>query len=216
VDVEKEKLLAACAAAELVEDGMRVGLGTGTTVAYLLPELARRAVRARFVATSPRTEEAARKLGLPVEPFDTFNQLDLAIDGADQIATSGWLIKGGGGAHTREKIVANCAARFVVIADSTKLVELLHGPVPLELLDFGHAATLRHLEPTVLRSGDVSPDGGLIADYRGEFDDPAALARWFESTPGVLGHGLFAPDLVSDVLVGRGTSVQRAVNGGEP
>jgi len=214
MDVEKEKLLAACAGAELVEDGMRVGLGTGTTVAYLLGELARRGPKARYVATSPRTEEVAKRMGLSLESFDTFTSLDLAIDGADQIAASGWLIKGGGGAHTREKIVAQCAERFVVIADSTKLVASLHGPVPLELLSFGHAATLRRLEPTALRAGGVSPDGGLIADYLGDVDDPAALARWFENTPGVLGHGLFAPDVVSDVLVGSGTSVRRTINGG--
>jgi ribose 5-phosphate isomerase A len=135
--------------------------------------------------------------------------LDLAIDGADQIADDGWLIKGGGGAHTREKIVAACASHFIVIADSTKLVTRLHAPVPVELLAFGLDATLRHLEPTVLRGVTLSPDGGLIGDYQGDVTDPAGLALWLESTPGVVGHGLFAPDLVSQVLVGRGNNVQR-------
>lgn len=209
MDVEQEKRLAATAAAEMVKDGMRVGLGTGSTVAYLLPELARLGPDAVYVATSPSTEELARTLGLNVEAFDTLARLDLAIDGADQISADGWLVKGGGGAHTREKIVAACADHFIVIGDSTKLVEHLHGPVPVELLSFGLNATLRHIDPTVLRGVTLSPDGGLIGDYQGEVSDVAALARWFEATPGVVGHGLFAPDLVSQVLVGRGNSVQR-------
>ncbi len=117
--VEKEKQRAANAAAELVEDGMTVGLGTGTTVAYLLPALAARQLSLRCVATSPRTEQAATKLGLRVERF-TLERLDIAIDGADQISPDGWLVKGGGGAHTREKLVAVTADRFVVIADSTQ------------------------------------------------------------------------------------------------
>ncbi|MGA2970047.1 MAG: ribose 5-phosphate isomerase A, partial [Acidimicrobiales bacterium] len=134
MNVEEEKQLAAHAAADMVETGMRVGLGTGSTVAYLLVELARRNLKAVHVATSPRTAEAARALGILVEPFNVLDRLDLCIDGADQIATSGWLIKGGGGAQTREKIVAASAERFIVIADSTKLVDQLHPPVPLELL----------------------------------------------------------------------------------
>jgi ribose 5-phosphate isomerase A len=213
--VEEEKQLAATAAAQLVEAGMRVGLGTGSTVAYLLPELARRKVPAVYVATSPQTEQAARALGLALQPFDRVNQLDLAIDGADQICADGWLIKGGGGAHTREKIVAACADRFVVIADSSKLVDTLHEPVPLELLAFGIDATLAHLSPTTLRDVTLSPDGGLIADYHGDIGDPEQLARWLADTPGVLGHGLFNPQLVSDVLVGVGGTVQRSPSGGK-
>jgi ribose 5-phosphate isomerase A len=211
---EHEKQLAARAGAELVKDGMRVGLGTGSTVAYLLAELATRDVKATYVASSPRTEEAARSLGINVEPFFTLDELDIAIDGADQIAGDGWLIKGGGGAHTREKIVAACAERFVVIADARKIVSSLCAPVPLELLAFGVAATLRHLEPTVLRDAPRSPDGGLIADYFGDVADPAALCARLSSTPGVLDHGLFAPALASEILVGRGDIVQRLSFGG--
>jgi ribose 5-phosphate isomerase A len=207
--VEEEKRLAACAAAQFVTDGMHVGLGTGTTVAYLLPELARLAAKAVYVATSPSTEAAARALGLVVEPFDSLSRLDVAIDGADQIAADGWLIKGGGGAHTREKIVAACADQFIVIADTSKLVEHLHAPVPVELLAFGLEATLRHLQPTLMRGVTLSPDGGFIGDYQGEVTDPAALALWLEATPGLVSHGLFAPDLVSQVLVGRANDVQR-------
>jgi ribose 5-phosphate isomerase A len=214
VNIEDEKRRAAEAAAELVEDGMRVGLGTGSTVAYLLRAIARRGPGAVFVASSPRTDAAARALGLDVEPFDTFERLDLAIDGADQIASDGWLIKGGGAAHGREKIIAASAEHFVVIADSTKLVEALHPPVPLELLAFGLAATLERLAPIELRDSPASPDGGVIADYRGPVDAPAELARWLSAMPGVLAHGLFAPEMVSEFFVGVGVSVHRSTNGG--
>jgi ribose 5-phosphate isomerase A len=201
---DTEKRVAAEAAAELVDDAMAVGLGTGSTVAFLLPALAARKLRIHCVATSPATEEHARRLGIEVGPFAEVERLDIAIDGADQIAPGGWLIKGGGGAHFREKIVAAAADRFVVIADSSKPVDELSPPVPLELAKFGLAATLRELGDVVLRDVPESPVGGVIADYRGSFDDPAALARRFVSTPGVVEHGFFPRQLVSDVIVGRG------------
>ena len=107
---DDEKRLAAEAAAELVESGMTVGLGTGSTVAHLLPALARRGLTdLRCVATSPATEDQAASLGIPVEDFDSLAHLDIAIDGTDEVTPDGWLIKGGGGAHLREKIVAAAA-----------------------------------------------------------------------------------------------------------
>jgi ribose 5-phosphate isomerase A len=207
--VEHEKKLAAEAAAELVESGMRVGLGTGSTVGYLLPVLARRGLELRCVATSIRTEQAALELGLTVEPFEDLDRLDIAIDGADQIAPDGWLVKGGGGAHTREKIVAAATDRFVVVASPDKPVECLAPPIPLELLEFGWRATLRDLDPVTLRDVPRSPDGGIIADYHGPVDDPAALAARLSSTPGVVEHGLFPPSLVSLVVVARGDEIER-------
>ena len=210
-DVEYEKRAAAEAAAALVEDGSTVGLGTGSMVGHLLYALAARQLRMRCVATSPATELAARELGIAVEPFDRLDRLDIAIDGADQVDPAGWLVKGGGGAHTREKIVAGAAERFVVIASSDKVVEALSAPVPLELLGYGVAATLRRLEHVVLRDVPPSPDGGLIADYYGEVGDAAALAARLEATPGVVDHGLFPPELVSEILVARGSAVQRVV-----
>jgi len=207
-----EKRLAAEAAAELVEGGMTLGLGTGSTVAELLPAIARRGLEGiRCVATSVATEEQARELGIPVEEFDSLTRLDLAIDGTDEVTPDGWLIKGGGGAHLREKIVAAAADRFVVIADSSKPVDALRGPVPLELFGFGAASTLERLGPEVeLRRVPRSPDGGLIADYRGGgLDDPAALAARLEADPGVAAHGLFPPDMVSEVFVARGDAVDR-------
>jgi ribose 5-phosphate isomerase A len=206
--VDAEKRIAAEAAAGLVEDGMKLGLGTGTTVAYLLPALAARGLSVRCVATSPKTEELATSLGLQVEPF-TLAHLDMAIDGADQVSPDGWLVKGGGGAHTREKIVARTADRFVVIVDSTKPVAVLHAPVPVELLRFGLDSTLARLGSVRLRDAPPSPDGGVIADVLEPFDDPSALAARLDVTPGLVEHGLFPPELVSVVLVGRGDSVER-------
>jgi ribose 5-phosphate isomerase A len=216
MSIEREKQLAAEAAAELVEPGMTIGLGTGSTVAFLLPALARRSLSLRCVASSVRTEQAARRLGLHVEAFDRLERLDIVIDGADQIAADGWLVKGGGAAHTREKIIAAAGDRFVVIADSSKPVPSLHGPIPLELLVFGLPATLRRLQPTTLRDVPRSPDGGVIADYRGTLDDPAALAARLEATPGLVAHGLFPPALVSEALIARGDSVERIVFGRRP
>ena len=208
-DVEREKRLAAEAAAELVEDGMLLGLGTGSTVAYFLPAVAERGLAVRCVATSPRTERAAVELGLRVEPFDELDRLDLAVDGADQIDPAGWLVKGGGAAHTREKVVAAAAERFVVVASSDKAVEAIGPPVPLELLAYGLRATLRSLAPVELRDVPPSPDGGLIADYLGEVGDPAELAARLAATPGVVEHGLFGPGLVDEILVARGDRIER-------
>ena len=209
MSIEQEKQVAAEAAAELVEHGMTVGLGTGSTVAFLLPALADRSLDIRCAATSPRTEHAARELGLKVEALQDIDRFDVTIDGADQIAPDGWLIKGGGAAHTREKIIAAAADRFIVIADSTKPVKALHSPVPLELLSYGLRATMRRIAPVSLRDVPFSPDGGVIADYHGTVDDPAALAAWLSSTPGVVEHGLFPPEMVATVLVARGKSVDR-------
>jgi ribose 5-phosphate isomerase A len=209
MSIEREKQVAAEAAAELVENGMTVGLGTGSTVAYLLPALAKRSLDIVCAATSPATEHKARELGLRIEPVTSIDRFDITIDGADQIAPDGWLVKGGGGAHTREKIVAGAADRFIVIADSSKPVPALHAPVPLELLSFGLHATMRRVEPASLRDVPLSPDGGVIADYHGPAGDPAALAVQLSTTPGVVDHGLFPPQMVAMALVGRGESAER-------
>ena len=207
---DTEKRAAARAAAALVEDGMTLGLGTGSTVTHLLDALAERGLeRIRCVATSVATERRAGDLGLRVEVFDALDRLDLAIDGTDQVTPDGWLVKGGGGAHTREKVVAAAADRFVVIADGSKAVEALMPPVPLELLSFGLQATLRAIGDATVRAGaPPSPDRGVIADFHGAVDDPAGLAARLAGTPGVVDHGLFAPALVSDVLLARGEEVE--------
>jgi ribose 5-phosphate isomerase A len=223
--IELEKQRAAEAAAEFVEDGMTIGLGTGSTAAYLLAPLAARKLNIRCVATSPSTAQAARIMGIDVVSFAGLEappRLDLTVDGADQVDPAGWLVKGGGGAHTREKAVAAASERFVVIVSENKLVDRLTPPIPLELAEFGLAGTLARLGTAELRGLTVaqvglvklreashSPDGGVIADYMVPFEDPHELAAWLSEMPGVIEHGLFPPSMVSDVLVARGDEVER-------
>jgi ribose 5-phosphate isomerase A len=215
-NLDNEKKLAAEAAAELVRDGMSVGLGTGSTVAHLLPALAAQGLKdLRCVSTSVATEDQARELGIPVEDFDKLDRLDIAIDGADQIAPDHWLVKGGGGAHTREKIVAATAEHFVVIADSSKAVDRISAPIPLELSKFGLASTLARISGEL---GEVelrpdtpdSPDDGVIADFQGKVHEPGELAAKLSLMPGVVDHGLFPAGMVGAVLVGRGDTVERS------
>ena len=214
-NLDNEKKIAAEAAAELVRDGMRVGLGTGSTVAHLLPAIVARGIKdLRCVATSVATEDQARELGIPVEDFDQLDRLDIAIDGADQVAPDHWLVKGGGGAHTREKIVAATAEHFVVIADSSKTVDRIAAPIPLELSAFGLASTMARISDEL---GEVklrpdtprSPDDGVIADFRGKVGEPGELAARLSIMPGVVDHGLFPSGMVGAVLVGRGDQVER-------
>ncbi len=216
---EDQKRAAAQAAALLVQDGMKVGLGTGTTVAHFLPALARRKLDITCVATSPETERSARALGLSVQAFDMLDRLDVAVDGADQVAPDLWLVKGGGGAHTREKVVAAAADRFVVIVSEDKLVDAIGPPVPLEVLRFGLASTLRRLNeigPVSVREAPPTPDGNALVDYGGPVEDPTALCAMLREVPGVVDHGLFEPRLVSDVLVGRRDgSLDRLTRAGE-
>jgi ribose 5-phosphate isomerase A len=148
-----------------------------------------------------------------VYELDELGQLDIAIDGADQIDPRGWLVKGGGGAHTREKIVAAAASRFVVIASAEKAVDALRPPVPLELLRFGARTTLSSLGDAVLREAPPSPDDNLLASYLGPIDDPRALAERLSSTPGVVDHGLFAPEMVSDILIATPAGIEHRVLG---
>lgn len=213
---ERFKQAAAQAAAAMVRDDMRVGLGTGSTVAHLLPALASRNLRGlRCVATSPATAQAAQTLGLNVEDLNAVGELDIAIDGADQVDPSGWLIKGGGAAHTREKIVAAASRQFVVIVSAEKSVPALGPPVPLEVLRFGVERTLAEVGDARLRGGLESPDGNLIADYFDPIDDPACLANRLSATPGVVEHGLFPPEMVSHILIAGAEGIERRV-GGKP
>jgi ribose 5-phosphate isomerase A len=215
-EIDHFKRAAARASAELVRDGMRVGLGTGTTVAFLLEALGERAQAlrsARCVATSPATERIARHLGLTVVGLDQLDGLDIAIDGADQVDRQGWLVKGGGGAHTREKIVAAAAERFVVIVSANKEVARVGPPVPLEVLRFGERHTLHALGEARLREGPRSPDGNLLADYLGQFDDPALLAARASATPGLVEHGLFEPAMVSEIFSAGPAGVSRRAGG---
>ena len=217
-DADAEKAAVGRAAAGLVEPGMRVGLGTGSTAAWFVRGLGERGLDGlRCVATSPATGELARSVGLAVEGFDgpgTLERLDIAVDGADELASDGWAMKGGGGAHLRERIVAAAAERFVVIVSAEKLVGRLTWAVPLELRSFGLASTLAALgDGVTLRDAPLSPDGGLIADYAVALDSPELVARRLDATAGVAAHGLFAPELIAEAWVAEGDDVRRVLPG---
>lgn len=213
-DDDAQMTAAATAAVALVPDGAIVGLGTGHTVAHLLPVLATAGGDHRYVATSPATEQLAAEFGITVERFDRLVHLDVAIDGADEITPENWLMKGGGGAHVREKIVAWNASRFIVIASARKEVPRLTRPVPVEVLAFGAEATLddlRRFGEVVPRSPEPTANGGLIADVHARLSDPRELSARLDALPGVLGHGLFGPELVDDIIVGRPEGVMHRV-----
>ena len=194
-------------AAELVEDGMRVGLGTGSTVHFTILALGERGGDLRCAATSERTRELATRLGLRVLPPDEIGRLDLAIDGADEVDPALHLVKGGGGAHTREKIVAAMAERFVVVVDESKLVKRLGAfGLPLEVLPFAPgfvAERVRALGASgVSTRPEPSDNGNLLLDARfGEIADPPGLAREISAIPGLVEHGIFPAEMVERVIV---------------
>jgi ribose 5-phosphate isomerase A len=194
-------------AAQLVRDGMRVGLGTGSTVSHTIDALAEMDLDITCVATSIRTELHATGVGLTVVAADAVDGLDIAIDGADEVDPDLNLTKGGGGALVREKIVAYMAERFVVVVDESKLVPRL-GPfgTPVELLAFaphvtaGAIAALGAREVTVRT--ELSDNENVLADARfGPIDDPVALSAALDAIPGVVGHGIFPGSLVESVMV---------------
>jgi ribose 5-phosphate isomerase A len=216
---EDEKRAAAQAAADQVERGMRVGLGTGSTVAHFLAALARRELELICVATSPQTEEAARALGLPVQDFDLLDRLDLAVDGADEVDANLNLVKGAGGALLREKIIAASADRFVVVVDASKVVTQLgvRYPLPVEVVPFGHTPAIRSLEGlgarVTLRRGTndqpwVSDNGNYILDCRfGPIPDPVALQKELLAIPAVVDSGLFL-NMTEMAIVGQADGVR--------
>jgi ribose 5-phosphate isomerase A len=226
---DEDKRLAALAAAAEVEDGMLVGLGTGSTAAFLIDELARRAtegLRIEAVATSLASERQAIAGGLTVRPFDTVATIDLCIDGADEIDGACIAIKGAGAAMTREKIVAAAALRMVVIADGSKQVAMLGEtfPVPVEVLPFARAFVAYRLAALggtpVLRLRDgaewrTDQDNPILDTRFGAIADPHMLARALSCIPGVVGHGLFV-DEVDAAYVARDGIVSRIERPGAP
>ncbi len=216
---EAAKQAAGEAAAAMAEEGMRLGLGTGSTTAYAIAALGRRVrqegLRIVGTPTSFAAEGLARQHGVPLATLDELDALDLAFDGADEVSPALDLIKGRGAAHTREKVVAALAARFVVLVDPSKLVERLGTkmPVPVEVLPMAAAPVARALEQlgarVALRMGRgkdgpvVSDQGFWILDARFDgIDEPAALDHAIGRIPGVLDHGLFI-HMATDVFVGE-------------
>ena len=211
--IDDEKRLAAEAAADLVEDGMRSGLGTGTTVAHFLPGAGRaRGSTSVCVATSlyRRSTRARSRLAASSRSTRSTGSTWPSTVPTRSRRTAG-SSRAAGAAQTREKIVAAAADRFVVIVSSDKLVSTdSQPPVPLELMAFGLQATLLAIGDAVLRDVPPSPDGGLLADYVGR--GRRARRRWRRRStpsPGVLDHGLFSPSLVSEILVGTAEGVER-------
>lgn len=218
VSAEDQKRAAAAAAALLVQPGMTVGLGTGSTAAHFVRALAGRGLDVVGVSTSNATEALALALGLRTIALDAAGMIDLTVDGADEIGPHLALIKGGGAALLREKLVWEASRRCVVIADAAKQVESLgRFALPIEVAAFGHASTARrlaaHIEGQfVLRERNGTPvltDGGNVLYDLAAFPitDPAALGRTLDGVTGVVEHGLFL-GLAQSALIGTGTGVE--------
>lgn len=207
------KRAAAVAAAELVEDGMRLGLGTGSTVAFFLEALAARRLRVAGIPTSETTAARCRELGIELLTPDDVEELDLAVDGADELTSDLTLTKGGGGALLREKVVAAMARRFAVIATGDKLVPRLADsfPLPVEVVPFAVAPVRRALRglgfEVAVRGGDGEPfrtdNGNVVLDARlpGGLEDPAVTDVSIALLPGVAETGLFV-ELADVALLG--------------
>ena len=201
-------------AAGYVADGMRVGLGTGSTVHFTIVALGERRPDIICAATSERTRALASDLGLKVVPPDELLTLDVAIDGADEVDACFNLIKGGGGAHLREKIIAGMARRFIVVVDEAKVVETLGAfPLPLEVLPFAPAVVAEQVRALGARSvttrGARSDNGNLLMDAAFErIADPAGLAARLAAIPGLIEHGLFLADMVERVVVAGADGVR--------
>jgi ribose 5-phosphate isomerase A len=224
MDTDALKRAAAERALAFVRPGMRLGLGTGSTAKIFVDVLAER-VRAgleiRAVATSEATAAQARQLGIPLLTLDEMPELDLTIDGADEVSPDLSLIKGGGGALLREKIVAAASARMIVVADESKAVPMLgRFPLPIEVVPFGLAATRKAIEAATVAAGAAGPlvlragkdghafvtDGGhwILDGSLGRIPNPQALADRLVAIPGVVEHGLFIGMAQAAILAGSG------------
>src|SRR5580658_2572098 len=217
---EAEKEAAGRAAAKLVFDGEVVGLGTGTTAYFTVIALGERlkaGLKIIGIPTSVHTGDLARSVGIPLTTLDEHPEIDITIDGADEVDPKLRLIKGGGGALTREKVIASASKKMVVVADSSKVVATLGKfPLPVEVIAFARTVIERKItslggSPKLRLKSDGSPfltdNGNDILDCSfGEIDDPPGLAQVLSDTPGIVEHGLFI-GLAKMALVGRGERV---------
>lgn len=222
MNADSQKRAAAARAVDLVRPGMRLGLGTGSTAKHfveLVSERVRAGLKIIAVPTSQATRADAERYGIPLTTLDETPELDLTVDGADEIAPDLSLVKGGGGALLREKIVAAASARMVVIADRSKWVEKLgRFPLPIEVAPFGLGATLKAIEKAIAaiqRPGSLAlrrgadghafvTDGGhwIVDAALGRIDDPQAMAHALSGIPGVMEHGLFIGLASTAILAG--------------
>ncbi len=217
---DKEKEIAARASLRFVKDGDVVGLGTGSTAAYAVQFLGERVqagLKIRGIPTSIHTQEQAASLRIPLTTLDEVQQIDVTIDGADEIDPGLRLIKGGGGALLREKIVASASRKLVIIADSSKQVAMLGKfPVPVEVIKFAEALVAKEIAAlgaavkvrTDSSGGKfITDEGNHILDCNfGQIPDPPALAKSLGAIPGVVEHGLFI-GMASIALIGKGGQV---------
>jgi ribose 5-phosphate isomerase A len=226
---EHEKAVAATRALDFVKPGMKLGIGTGSTAEHFIRQLGERVqggLKLTGVPTSKRTEALARQLGIPLAELDDVDRLDVTVDGADEVDHELRLIKGGGGALLREKIVAAASDCMVVIADSSKYVASLGAfPLPIEIAPFAHRTTARciqaeigafivgataaaKLRRTITNTLFTTDGGNYILDVAcGTIDRPEALARFLSDLPGVVEHGLFI-GLARTIVIGRGDQAE--------
>ena len=217
---DQEKEAAARASLQFVKDGQVVGLGTGSTAAHfikLLGEEVKKGLRIRGIPTSVRSKELAESLGIPLITLDDCQEIAVTVDGADEVDPKLRLIKGGGGALLREKIVASATRQMVVVADATKQVQILGKfPLPVEVIRFAQALVAKRIAAlgadVCLRMGDdgkpyVTDENNHILDCRfGKIQDPEGLARELSGMPGVVEHGLFI-GMASVALFARGSEI---------
>ena len=194
-------------AAEEVRDGMHVGLGTGSTVHFTIVAIGERKPDVTCVATSVATQELAEELGIRIVPPGSVERLDLTIDGADQVDAHHNLVKGGGGAHTREKIVASMSDRFVVVVDESKVADTIDIPIPLEVIEFVVDIVPRALSSMgathVRQRPEPSDNGNPLLDAAfGTIEDPLDMALDLDAIPGLIEHGIFPSAMVDRVVVG--------------
>jgi len=218
---EEEKEAAGRAAAELVRDGDVVGLGTGSTAYFAVVALGERVkagLKIAGIPTSLQTSDLARAVGIPLTTLDEHPEIDITIDGADEIDSKLNLIKGGGGALLREKVITSASKKMVVVADSSKVVPMLGKfPLPVEIISFARTVIEKRIvalrgSPKLRTKRDGSPyltdNGNQILDCSfGKIKDPAALARELSGIPGIVEHGLFI-GLAKLALVGQGIRVE--------
>ncbi len=219
MDADAQRKAAGERAAGFVRDGMTIGYGTGRAANAALEAIARRGLRVQGVPTSKRTIEVCQKLGLPIVSLEDHPQLDLVVDGADEVDPRGQLLKGGGGAHIREKLVALASRRRIIAIEESKLVARLGATrgVPVEVVAFGWTGTLARIAAVLpgaeRRDGPHSDNGGVIIEAPlPERADLHEIARALKEIPGVVDHGLFL-DFSPTVVVG-GESGVRVINGG--
>jgi ribose 5-phosphate isomerase A len=217
---DQEKEAAARASLRFVKDGQIVGLGTGSTAAYfiqLLGEEVKRGLKIRGIPTSDRSREQAASLGIPLTTLDEFQQIDVTVDGADEVDPQLRMIKGGGGALLREKIVASVTKQLVIVVDATKRVQVLgRFPLPVEVIKFAQGVVEKKIralgaEVELRRAADGKPyltdENNHILDCRfGQIPDADGLAQQLSDMPGIVEHGLFI-GMANVVLVANGGEI---------